>query len=218
MLMRLHRLLNVLRLDRLMRDAGAPKAFLLQTPTEQSYAPLAQDPDLDNPSQTPRRSSFIHILGFKPSQVCWKLVWTCICGVLLLGTYLVFRSLLNHDNVDHDSVHWSQYAYCQYVTNEAYLCNALMIFESLHRLHTKPDRLMMFPQQWSVNTDTTTGRLLNKAKDAYSVQLAPIQVQHFEGEQTWADSFTKLLAFNQTQYRRILSLDSDATVLQVRSD
>ena len=31
---------------------------------------------------------------------------------------------------------------------------------------------------------------------------------------TWADSYTKLLAFNQTQYDRVLSLDSDTTVLQ----
>jgi hypothetical protein len=31
---------------------------------------------------------------------------------------------------------------------------------------------------------------------------------------TWSQSFTKLLAFNQTQYKRVLSLDSDATLLQ----
>lgn len=31
---------------------------------------------------------------------------------------------------------------------------------------------------------------------------------------TWADSYTKLLAFNQTQYDRVLSLDSDSTILQ----
>lgn len=31
---------------------------------------------------------------------------------------------------------------------------------------------------------------------------------------TWAESFTKLLAFNQTQYERVLSLDSDGMVLQ----
>lgn len=31
---------------------------------------------------------------------------------------------------------------------------------------------------------------------------------------TWADSSTKLLAFNQTDYQRVLSLDSDATILQ----
>ena len=31
---------------------------------------------------------------------------------------------------------------------------------------------------------------------------------------TWAESFTKLLAWNQTQYDRVLGLDSDSTVLQ----
>lgn len=31
---------------------------------------------------------------------------------------------------------------------------------------------------------------------------------------TWQDSYTKLLAFNQTEYDRVLSLDSDSTVLQ----
>ena len=35
---------------------------------------------------------------------------------------------------------------------------------------------------------------------------------------TWAESFTKLLAFNQTQYKRVLHLDSDATVLQNMDD
>jgi hypothetical protein len=32
-------------------------------------------------------------------------------------------------------------------------------------------------------------------------------------ESTWAESYTKLLAFNQTQYSRVLNLDSDSTVL-----
>jgi alpha-N-acetylglucosamine transferase len=30
----------------------------------------------------------------------------------------------------------------------------------------------------------------------------------------WSQGFTKLLAFNQTRYKRVLSLDSDATLLQ----
>ena len=34
-------------------------------------------------------------------------------------------------------------------------------------------------------------------------------------EPTWAESYTKLLAFNQTQYERVLMLDSDATLLKV---
>ncbi len=32
---------------------------------------------------------------------------------------------------------------------------------------------------------------------------------------TWAKSFTKLLSFNQTQYERLIHLDSDATLLRV---
>ena len=36
-------------------------------------------------------------------------------------------------------------------------------------------------------------------------------------ELTWAESYTKLLAFNQTQYERVLVLDSDATLLKVSS-
>lgn len=35
---------------------------------------------------------------------------------------------------------------------------------------------------------------------------------------TWAESYTKLLAFNQTQYDRVLSLDSDSTVLQIMDE
>lgn len=31
----------------------------------------------------------------------------------------------------------------------------------------------------------------------------------------WAKSYTKLLAFNQTEYDRVLNLDSDATISQV---
>ena len=34
-------------------------------------------------------------------------------------------------------------------------------------------------------------------------------------ESTWAEGYTKFLAFNQTQYERVLMLDSDATLLKV---
>lgn len=113
------------------------------------------------------------------------------------------------------SVDWSQFAYCQYVTNEAYLCNSLMIFEALVRLEAKAERVMLYPEEWMVGDSSSAGKLLAKARDEYGVALVPIHVQRFAGEPTWAESFTKLLAFNQTQYKRVLSLDSDATVLQV---
>ena len=113
------------------------------------------------------------------------------------------------------SINWSDFAYCQYVTNEAYLCNSLMIFESLVRLKAKADRVMLYPEEWDVDANSNAGKLLMKARDEFGVALVPIHVQRFAGEPTWAESFTKLLAFNQTQYKRVLSLDSDATVLQV---
>lgn len=121
----------------------------------------------------------------------------------------------------HDpTVDYSQYAYVQYVTNPQYLCNSLMIFESLKRLGSKAHRLMMYPKDWSVDFSSTSSesRLLRKARDEYDAELVAIEVQRRSGDATWGDSFTKLLAFNQTQYTRVLSLDSDATVLKVSAN
>ncbi|TDZ15070.1 Glucose N-acetyltransferase 1 [Colletotrichum orbiculare MAFF 240422] len=57
-------------------------------------------------------------------------------------------------------------------------------------------------------------KLLILARDKYNVKLVPISIQHRAGaDPTWADSFTKLLAFNQTRYGRVLSIDSDTTLL-----
>ncbi|KAH0542535.1 N-acetylglucosaminyltransferase [Glutinoglossum americanum] len=113
-------------------------------------------------------------------------------------------------------VNWSRFAYTQYVTDTSYLCNSVMLFEILNRLGSKPDRLMMYPSAWSADdSDSLEGSLLRKARDEYGVKLMPIEVQRkASNDPTWAESFTKLLAFNQTQYDRVLSLDSDSTVLQ----
>jgi alpha-N-acetylglucosamine transferase len=122
------------------------------------------------------------------------------------------------DNIDPEQfpegVDWSQYAYCQYVTNPQYLCNSVMIFEALDRVGAKASKVMMFPSNWDITNDDDTGRLIRHAQARYNVQLSPNQVQHLSGETTWADSLTKLLAFNQTYFKRVLSLDSDATVLK----
>jgi alpha-N-acetylglucosamine transferase len=118
------------------------------------------------------------------------------------------------------STQWSDFAYVQYVTNPSYLCNSLMIFEALRRHNTKAELLMMYPQQWRLPARVTSGaeyetKLLAQARDVYNVRMAPIQVKTFENEKdpTWQDSYTKLLAFNQTQYKRVISIDSDGTVL-----
>ena len=122
-----------------------------------------------------------------------------------------------------DHVRWSDFAYVQYVTNSAYLCNSVMIFEALRRHETKAELVMMYPQEWqapeanAIDVDYE-GKLLARARDEYGAKLVPIQVKTFVNKEdsTWQDSYTKLLAWNQTQYKRVISLDSDATVLSVR--
>ncbi|ETS86875.1 hypothetical protein PFICI_00703 [Pestalotiopsis fici W106-1] len=140
--------------------------------------------------------------------------------------------------VDKKNVDWSKFAYTQYVTNLSYLCNSVMIFETLFRLGSQADRVMMYPadmmhpQATASEATTEEARLLIKARDSYMVKLQPVEIQrrdgmdckspgkqaHFHYMTTWAESFTKLLAFNQTQYERVLNVDSDSTILQTMDE
>src|SRR2546423_1182183 len=47
-----------------------------------------------------------------------------------------------------DEVEWSNFAYVQYVTHKKYLCNSVLIFEALHRLRSRPDRVLLYPSSW----------------------------------------------------------------------
>ncbi|KAF4629827.1 hypothetical protein G7Y89_g8312 [Cudoniella acicularis] len=117
--------------------------------------------------------------------------------------------------VDTTSVDWGKFAYTTYATNVEYLCNAVMIFESLSKLGSRASRLMIYDEKWSVEGSGKEGELLRRARDQYAVKLAPVRLLHKDlNIQIWQDSYTKLLAFNQTQFSRLLVLDSDATVLQ----
>ncbi|KFY34305.1 hypothetical protein V494_06877 [Pseudogymnoascus sp. VKM F-4513 (FW-928)] len=122
--------------------------------------------------------------------------------------------------VSGDDVDWSRFAYVQYVTDSAYLCNSVMLFEILHRLGSKADRLLMYPSSFKTAGDTVEGRLLREAQTKYGAKLQPIKIQRRPGgkSDTWSESYTKLLAFNQTQYSRVLSLDSDSTILQTMDE
>lgn len=74
---------------------------------------------------------------------------------------------------------WSRFAYVQYVTDDNYLCNSVMLFERLHSMHSKADRLLMYPDNISTAEDDTSleSKLVRKARDEYNVKLQPIQVQ-----------------------------------------
>lgn len=82
-------------------------------------------------------------------------------------------------------VDWSRFAYTQYVTDSDYLCNSVMIFETLYRLGSKADRVMMYPYYMldpeATESDSHAGRLLIKSRDEYQVKLMPIEIQFREG-------------------------------------
>lgn len=76
-----------------------------------------------------------------------------------------------------EKVDWSRFAYMQYVTDTEYLCNSVMMFETLHRLGSLADRAMMYPDHM-LDPSVTKGesknaKLLLKARDEYNVKLLP---------------------------------------------
>lgn len=86
------------------------------------------------------------------------------------------------------TVDWSRFAYNQYVTNSDYLCNSVMLFERLHNLGSRADRIMMYPSSMldpevpSETSQSNDARLLLKARDEYNVHLVPIRVQHRDSD------------------------------------
>lgn len=59
---------------------------------------------------------------------------------------------IGKDNVT-NVLDWSRFAYVQYATNLQYLCNSVILFESLHRLGSKPDRLLLYPSSFSTENN-----------------------------------------------------------------
>lgn len=78
-----------------------------------------------------------------------------------------------------DQVDWSRYAYSQYATSSAYLCNAVMVFESLHRLGSRAQRVLFYPENWDIEIADKNDRdsqLLVLARDKFEVLLVPIDL------------------------------------------
>ena len=170
-------------------------------------------------AQTARCRPSLRLLGT-------LVVLTFLLALLKLGitgSYGILAAINMHQAKGSGGAHaavsgqidWSRFAYTQYVTNDHYLCNSVMFFESLHRLGSKPDRVLMYPKRFDPGADDKNGRILRQARDTYGVKLIPVKIQRTgrSADPTWAESFTKLLAFNQTRYDRVLSLASDGIVL-----
>lgn len=126
--------------------------------------------------------------------------------------------LTHRSNILIDDINWSEFAYCTYATSSSDLCNSVMLLEALNKVNVRADRVLLYSKQWDVDGQILTdeARLLRKARDEYGAKLQPIDILRADDvtDPTWAAGFTKWLAFNQTQYKRVLTLDSDATILR----
>ncbi|KAL3255791.1 hypothetical protein ABHI18_008048 [Aspergillus niger] len=124
-------------------------------------------------------------------------------------------------HIDYDRVEWSLYAYSQYATSSPYLCNALIVFDTLQRLGSRAQRVLFYPEDWDVLVDDDRDRdsqLLAMAREKYNVMLVPIDVQMVKAgsgpSESWDKSISKLLAFGETEFERVIHIDSDVSVLQ----
>ncbi|MCJ1423697.1 N-acetylglucosaminyltransferase [Sticta canariensis] len=187
-----------------------PRAF---SPTKsRRYAAHSTNPKFQFPSIL-RRSRWLYLLLAFLAIYLWILPAR-------------FSLLSNHGQstdplaLRFTSINWSRYAYSQYATTSAHLCNSIMLFETLSRLGSKPDRLLFYPSTW--DTDITSSRdrdsqLLVMARDKFKVKLIPVDIpshQSGQNDGTYYASFAKFLAWDETDYDRILQLDSDVTMLR----
>lgn len=139
--------------------------------------------------------------------------------ILLYRRYSASHAYLESP-VQYDRVNWSRFAYSQYATSSAYLCSALMVFDSLKQVGSRAQRILLYPEGWGMAGEDPKNRdlqLLAKARDKYGVLLIAVDDSIIRGEpgpgQSWNTSTAKLLAFGQTHFDRIIHLDSDMTVL-----
>ncbi|CAI7588514.1 unnamed protein product [Penicillium palitans] len=130
-------------------------------------------------------------------------------------------------HIHYDEVDWSRFAYTQYATNEVYMCNCLMVFEALHRLGSKADRVLFYPEEWDLVVEDEYDRvsqLLLEAKHRYNVVLIPIKIEGIQdpavsgSRASWDTSTAKLMAFGEHEYDRVIHLDSDVLLLQTMDE
>lgn len=118
-----------------------------------------------------------------------------------------------------ESIDWSTYAYVNYATDANYLCNTLIMFDSLRNLGTKAKLLLLVSRDLVESTSSPdyqqVDKMLNQLKreNGEQVVIKPVDNIVKPTDRTqWSQSITKLLVFNQTEYERVIFLDNDATL------
>lgn len=138
----------------------------------------------------PKPASFAQVLRSKPARLAYGLILLLFVLSWLHRVHLYERltgpSCYFRDPVVPDvyywkspDLDWTQYAYALYATDIEYLCNAVMIFDSLELYGSKADRLLLYADTLDISDEgTREGRLLAKARDELGVNLQPVKVLH----------------------------------------
>ena len=155
-------------------------------------ATMSPSSDFDSPPPTPKYGRY------SPPHATTKYVtrhfrrprFVVLLGVaIVLFIYFVWRPhkprhVPKHaPSLRYKNINWSRYAYSQYATDSHYLCNSLMVFATLHRLGSRADRILMYPEEWDTEIASKSDRdsqLLVMARDWYRVKLIPIKISRFQ--------------------------------------
>lgn len=118
-----------------------------------------------------------------------------------------------------EAIDWSQYAYVNYATDANYLCNTLIMFESLRDLGSKAQQLLLIPNHLlEAETNPDHEQVKKMLMQLHVGGKTQVMVKYINSIKKpsdttqWSQSLTKLLVFNQTEYKRVIFLDNDAVL------
>jgi alpha-N-acetylglucosamine transferase len=127
-----------------------------------------------------------------------------------------------YDSVDKNAVDWTRYAYVLYATSSSHMCNAMMIFAELRKFNTQAQLVLLVRNEFLTDREHFQHEYttLTDFANSYNVILKPTEVIQIGGDSVsiWTSSFTKLMVFNETEYDRVIYLDSDAILLRGNLD
>ncbi|CCH59114.1 hypothetical protein TBLA_0B02720 [Henningerozyma blattae CBS 6284] len=131
---------------------------------------------------------------------------------------LYLHELENHIK----DIDWNKYAYVTYITDPDYLCNALVLFNSLIKSETFAKLVLLVsgslfdPEITPPEQIDDINFLLDKLSNMQTFADDQIiikkvnTIKKVNDDTPWNDSLTKLHIFNQTEFERIIYLDNDA--------
>ena len=168
-------------------------------------------------SSSPKAGRFGRAATRRPFYHRTRYLYLAITVLILYlwhSTSFLHQAPIHAPSLNYKNVDWSLYAYSSYASDTAHLCNSVMLFEALSRLGSKADRILFYPETWDLQVSDSHDRdsqLLVKAKEEFDTKLIPIEADKSENGD-WNANFTQFLVWDQTQYDRVLHLDTDMTL------